>query len=46
VGAAWAVLVDRYQRLVYAVVRRAGHDEHSEADVFQTVFSRLVGMAP
>ena len=41
-AAAWAVLVKRYQRLVYAIVMRAGLDEHTAADVFQTVFSRLV----
>jgi RNA polymerase sigma factor (sigma-70 family) len=43
---AWTVLVHRYQRLVYAVVRRAGHDEHTAADVFQTVFSRLIEHLP
>ncbi len=43
---AWAALVKRYQRLVYAVVMRAGHDEHTAADVFQTVFSRLVQHLP
>lgn len=41
-GAAWAALVQRYQRLVYAIVRRTGLDEHAAADVFQTVFERLV----
>ncbi len=41
-AAAWTVLVERYQRLVYAVACRAGLDEHAAADVFQTVFSRLV----
>jgi RNA polymerase sigma factor (sigma-70 family) len=40
--AAWEALVRRYQRLVYTIVRRIGHDEHGAADVFQTVFSRLV----
>lgn len=45
-GAAWATLVGRYQRLVYAVVLRAGHDEHTAADVFQTVFSRLLQHLP
>jgi DNA-directed RNA polymerase specialized sigma24 family protein len=45
-SAAWGVLVQRYQRLVYAVVRRAGHDEHTAADVFQTVFSRLMSTCP
>lgn len=43
---AWATLVRRYQRLVYAVVRRAGLDEHMAADVFQTVFSRLLTHLP
>jgi len=40
------VLVRRYQRLVYAVVMRAGFDEHGAADVFQTVFARLVQHLP
>ena len=43
---AWAALVHRYQRLVYAIVRRVGLDEHAAADVFQTVFSRLVEHLP
>lgn len=41
-GAAWGLLVRRYQRLVYAIVLRIGLDEHGAADVFQTVFSRLL----
>lgn len=45
-GAAWRVLVQRYQRLVYAVARRARLDEHAAADVFQTVFSRLLKSLP
>ncbi|MFM2069143.1 MAG: hypothetical protein RLZZ584_4052 [Pseudomonadota bacterium] len=45
-GTAWAVLVRRYQRLVYAIVRRMGLDEHTAADVFQTVFARLVDHLP
>lgn len=45
-ASAWAALVKRYQRLVYAVVMRAGHDEHTAADVFQTVFSRLLQHLP
>jgi RNA polymerase sigma factor (sigma-70 family) len=45
-AAAWAALVRRYQRLVYTVVGRAGLDEHTAADVFQTVFSRLVQQLP
>jgi RNA polymerase sigma factor (sigma-70 family) len=43
---AWTVLVKRYQRLVYAIVRRTGLDDHAAADVFQTVFSRLVQHLP
>jgi len=43
---AWAALVRRYQRLVYAIVTRAGLDEHAAADVFQTVFSRLIEHLP
>ena len=45
-AAAWAVLVQRYQRLVYAIVTRMGLDEHGAADVFQTVFARLVQHLP
>jgi RNA polymerase sigma factor (sigma-70 family) len=45
-GSAWAMLVQRYQRLVYAIVRRIGLDDHLAADVFQTVFSRLVEHLP
>ncbi|HIG39456.1 MAG TPA: sigma-70 family RNA polymerase sigma factor [Gammaproteobacteria bacterium] len=44
--AAWSALVKRYQRLVYAIVRRIGLDEHMAADVFQTVFERLVEHLP
>lgn len=43
---AWAPLVRRYQRLVYAIVGRTGLDDHAAADVFQTVFSRLVQHLP
>jgi RNA polymerase sigma factor (sigma-70 family) len=43
---AWAALVARYQRLVYAIVVRMGLDEHAAADVFQTVFERLVKHLP
>lgn len=45
-AAAWRTLVQRYQRLVYAVARRAGLDEHGAADVFQVVFTRLVEHLP
>jgi RNA polymerase sigma factor (sigma-70 family) len=43
---AWQALVQRYQRLVFAIVRRMGEDEHAAADVFQTVFSRLLQHLP
>lgn len=43
---AWAALVQRYQRLVYAIVLRGGLDEHAAADVFQTVFARLLQHLP
>ncbi len=45
-GAAWTALVNRYQRLVYAIVRRVGLDEHTAGDVFQAVFARLVQHLP
>ena len=45
-ASAWKVLVRRYQRLVHAVVRRAGLDEQAAADVFQTVFLRLLQHLP
>lgn len=41
-ASAWPMLVRRYQRLVYVIVRRSGLDEHAAADVFQTVFMRLL----
>src|SRR5262245_12044338 len=40
--AAWESLVKRYQRLIYAIPRRAGLNESASADVFQTVFAKLV----
>jgi RNA polymerase sigma factor (sigma-70 family) len=45
-GPAWEVLVHRYQRLVYAIVMRMHVDEHLAADVFQTVFTRLLEQLP
>jgi RNA polymerase sigma factor (sigma-70 family) len=39
---AWEALVRRYQRLVYAVPRRAGLDEDAAAEVFQDVFTTLL----
>ena len=38
---AWETLVNRYQRLIYTIPRRAGLDEDESADVFQEVFSTL-----
>jgi RNA polymerase sigma factor (sigma-70 family) len=45
-ASAWTALVQRYQRLVYTITRRVGLDEHGAADVFQTVFARLVQHMP
>lgn len=45
-AAAWEALVGRYQRLVHAIALRAGLDEQSAADVFQTTFARLVQHLP
>lgn len=39
---AWETLVNRYQRLVYSVPRRAGLDDDQCADVFQRTFAVLV----
>jgi RNA polymerase sigma factor (sigma-70 family) len=39
--AAWAVLVRRYQRLIYTIPRRAGLSDEAAADVFQFTFARL-----
>ncbi len=39
---AWDTLVDRYQRLIFAIPRRAGLSEEQAADVFQEVFLTLV----
>jgi len=38
---AWAVLVTRYQKLIYAIPRRAGLDEDQCADIFQQTFQTL-----
>jgi len=40
--AAWESLVKRYQRLIFTIPRRAGLNESASADVFQTVFAKLV----
>ena len=39
--AAWDELVSRYQRLIYAVPRRAGLTEEQASDIFQEVFLTL-----
>jgi len=38
---AWETLVNRYQRLIYTIPRRAGLDEDQAADIFQDVFATL-----
>lgn len=38
---AWDALVNRYQRLIFAIPRRAGLTEEQAADVFQEVFLTL-----
>ena len=45
-AAGWSALVRRHQRLVYAIALRIGLDEHGAADVFQTVFARLLQHLP
>lgn len=38
---AWEALVNRYQRLMYAIPRRAGLNDDQSAEVFQEVFTTL-----
>jgi len=38
---AWEDLINRYQRLIYAIPRRAGLDDDSAAEVFQRTFVLL-----
>ena len=38
---AWETLVNRYQRLIYTIPRRAGLDEDQAAEVFQRTFAKL-----
>ena len=38
---AWEKLVRRYQRLIYAIPRRAGLSEDDAAEIFQDVFTTL-----
>ena len=40
-AAAWEALVKRYERLIYAIPRRAGLDEDAASEVFQEVFTTL-----
>ena len=39
---AWRLLVNRYQRLIYTIPRRAGLDEDEAAEVFQRTFAKLL----
>ena len=41
-GAAWEILVRRYERLVYSIPLRAGLDRERAAEVFQQVFTKFV----
>lgn len=41
-GEAWALLVERYERLVYAVARRNGLSDDDAADVTQVTFLSLL----
>src|SRR5215218_8141895 len=36
---AWEKLIRRYQRLIYAIPRRAGLDDDQAAEIFQDVFT-------
>jgi RNA polymerase sigma factor (sigma-70 family) len=38
---AWETLIRRYQRLIYAIPRRAGLDDDQAAEIFQDVFTTL-----
>lgn len=38
---AWNAVIERYQRLIYAIPRRAGLNDEQSADVFQEVFLTL-----
>ncbi len=39
---AWSLLAARYQRLLYAIPRRAGLDEDAAADILQQTFLKLL----
>ena len=38
----WEALIERYQRLIYSIPRRAGLDEEASSDIFQNVFANLI----
>lgn len=41
-ASAWEALIERFQRLIYAIPRRAGLNEDLASEVFQEVFATLV----
>ena len=41
-ASAWKALIERYQRLIYAVCHQTGLNPEQSADVFQTVFAALL----
>lgn len=41
-AAAWELLVNRYQRLIYTIARRSGLDEDQAAEAFQRTFVKLL----
>jgi RNA polymerase sigma factor (sigma-70 family) len=41
-AAAWEALVERYQRLIYAIPRRCELDDDQCSEVFQVTFTRLL----
>ncbi|MDQ3750475.1 MAG: sigma-70 family RNA polymerase sigma factor [Acidobacteriota bacterium] len=43
---AWSLLAARYQRLLYAIPRRAGLDEDAAADILQQTFLKLLENLP
>jgi RNA polymerase sigma factor (sigma-70 family) len=43
---AWAILVDRYKRLIYSIPIRQGFDPDEAADIFQAVCLDLVAELP
>lgn len=41
-ASAWEALIERYQRLIYTIPRRAGLNEDLASEVFQEVFATLL----